>query len=40
VLIKSRERAPAVAAVRAVIEDAAATRRLRELALAVDVDPQ
>jgi hypothetical protein len=39
-MIKARERAPAVAAVRAVVEEAAATRSLRELALAVDVDPQ
>ena len=40
VMIKARERAPAVTVVRAVVEEAAATRSLRELALAVDVDPQ
>jgi len=40
VIVKARERGPAVATVRAVIEEAAATRGLRDLALAVDVDPQ
>jgi primosomal protein N' (replication factor Y) (superfamily II helicase) len=39
-LIKACERRPAVAAVRAVVESAAARRALRELALSVDVDPQ
>ena len=40
VIVKARERGPAVATVRAVVEEAAATRGLRDLALAVDVDPQ
>jgi primosomal protein N' (replication factor Y) (superfamily II helicase) len=39
-LVKARERRPAVAAVRAVVESAAARRELRDLSVAVDVDPQ
>jgi primosomal protein N' (replication factor Y) len=39
-LVKAQERAPAVAAVRAVVESAAAARDLRGISLSVDVDPQ
>jgi primosomal protein N' (replication factor Y) (superfamily II helicase) len=39
-LVKSGERAAAVAAVRAAVEAAAAARELRELSVAVDVDAQ
>ena len=39
-LIKARDREPAVAAVRAVVEGLAADRALREASLGVDVDPQ
>jgi primosomal protein N' (replication factor Y) (superfamily II helicase) len=39
-LVKANERHPAVAAVRGVVESAAARRELRGLSLAVDVDPQ
>jgi primosomal protein N' (replication factor Y) len=40
ILIKAADRGAAVAAVRDVVEAAAAARELREVALAVDVDPQ
>jgi primosomal protein N' (replication factor Y) len=40
VLIKAPERRPVVEAVRGVVESAAARRELRDLSLAVDVDPQ
>jgi primosomal protein N' (replication factor Y) (superfamily II helicase) len=39
-LVKTTDRAPAVAAVRTVVESAAAARELRGIAIAVDVDPQ
>ena len=39
-LVKSSRRAPAVAAVRDAVEDEARARRLRGVAVAVDVDPQ
>jgi primosomal protein N' (replication factor Y) len=39
-LVKAPERAPAVAAVREAVEDLVVSRRLRGIALAVDVDPQ
>jgi primosomal protein N' (replication factor Y) len=39
-LVKAAERAPAVAAVRETVEAAAKARALREVSLAVDVDPQ
>ncbi|MGH2952942.1 MAG: replication restart helicase PriA [Solirubrobacterales bacterium] len=40
ILVKARAREPAVAAVRDAVEAAARARRLRELAVSVDVDPQ
>ncbi len=40
ILLKSPERAPTIAAVRGVIEPMASERRLRDVALGVDVDPQ
>jgi primosomal protein N' (replication factor Y) len=40
ILVKAGEREPAVAAVRAAVETAAAARELREIAISVDVDPQ
>jgi primosomal protein N' (replication factor Y) (superfamily II helicase) len=39
-LLKATERAPAVSAVRDVVESASAARELSGVALAVDVDPQ
>jgi primosomal protein N' (replication factor Y) len=39
-VVKATERRPAVAAVRGVVEEAAAAGSLRDVALAVDVDPQ
>jgi primosomal protein N' (replication factor Y) len=39
-LIKAPERAPAVSAVRAAVDEMAAKRRLRGVSLSVDVDPQ
>jgi primosomal protein N' (replication factor Y) len=39
-LVKAPERAPAVAAVRAAVDEMAAKRRLRGVSLSVDVDPQ
>jgi primosomal protein N' (replication factor Y) (superfamily II helicase) len=39
-VVKSPERAPAIAAVRAAVEGSAADRKLRGASFAVDVDPQ
>ena len=40
ILVKAPDRAPAVTAVRRVVEAAATARKLKEIAIAVDVDPQ
>ncbi len=40
ILIKAPDRAPAVSAVRAVVEAAATARKFKHVAIAVDVDPQ
>ncbi len=40
ILVKAPDRAPAVIAVRGVVEAAATARRLKQIAIAVDVDPQ
>jgi hypothetical protein len=39
-VVKAEARAPAIAAVRAAVEEAAADRSLRAASFAVDVDPQ
>ena len=39
-LIKSGDRAGAVAAVREAVEAAASSRKLRDVSISVDVDPQ
>jgi primosomal protein N' (replication factor Y) len=39
-LVKATERTPAVSAIRAAVESAASARKLRGVALSVDVDPQ
>ncbi len=40
ILVKAPDRAPAVSAVRGIVEAAASARKLEQIAIAVDVDPQ